>query len=112
MGTAARHSDYHSMPLISPPPPGLKVEPWDDPELIAAIEAEDISGFLLAFRGTRRARLSQDQLARLVGCAQSTVSDLENGKVPATPIARERCIDALFTSLGVPSELRRMWGRS
>jgi hypothetical protein len=94
------------MPLTIPP---LTPEVWDDPEVIAAIEGGDLGRFLLGVRGARRARLNQDQVARMVGCGQAAISRLENGKVPATPLHRERCVDAVLTGLGVPPGLRRRW---
>lgn len=83
---------------------------WEEPEVVAAIEAGDLGRFLLAARGARRPRLTQDRAARLIGYGQGTISRIESGKGAATPREHERQVDAVLTGLHVPGELRRRWG--
>lgn len=92
---------------LTPLPP----EVWADPEVVDAIKAGDLRRFLRAYRGVGERRCSQDDLARWIGCPQSTISRAENGKIPATPPAREHLLDAVLTGLDVPKDLRRRWGR-
>lgn len=98
------------MPLDIPTPINPGDDLWHDPDLVAAVEAGRLDLFLLAYRGTRRARMSQDRVARLLGCRQSTVSRLESGKGPASPTECARRVDEVLTGLGVPTDLRRRWG--
>lgn len=94
------------MPLTLPAPPHVEGDLWDDPEVVAAVEAGDVARFLLAVRGARRARWSQDKLAKMIGCHQATVSELECGRRAVTP----QRLDAILTGLAVPTDLRRRWG--
>jgi transcriptional regulator with XRE-family HTH domain len=94
------------MPLTLPAPPDLGATFWEQPEIIAAVQHEQLGQFLLAYRGARRPRWSQDQMARWLGCNQSTISDLENGRAPVTH-AR---LGAVFTSLKVPPDVAVRWG--
>jgi DNA-binding XRE family transcriptional regulator len=94
------------MPLTLPEPPDLGPTFWEQPEIIAAVQHEQLGRFLLAYRGARRSRWSQDQLARWIGCNQSTISVIENGRVRVSPVH----LDSIFTSLKVPAHVVMAWG--
>jgi hypothetical protein len=94
------------MPLTLPAPPDLEPGFWAQAEIIDAVHDGHLAAFLLAVRGARRPRWSQDQLARWIGCTQSTVSDLERGR----PVAEPR-LYGILEGLHVPSDLVRTWGR-
>jgi hypothetical protein len=56
-------------------PPDLDADFWSQPDIVTAIEHGDLGQFLLAVRGARRPRWSQDQIAFWLCCAQSRISD-------------------------------------
>lgn len=106
MGSADGHNDHQTMPLTLPAPPDLGLDFWEQPDIAEAVALGELASFLLAVRGARRARWSQDQLARWTGFCQATISALESGKAPAT----ERHIDRVFCSLRVPGQVTAKWG--
>jgi hypothetical protein len=89
-------------------PPDLDADFWSQPDIVTAIEHGDLGQFLLAVRGARRPRWSQDQIAFWLCCAQSRISDLESGRA----VACEARVDATFTALHVPGFLATRWATS
>jgi transcriptional regulator with XRE-family HTH domain len=94
------------MPLTLPAPPELGPDFWDQPEILTAVEHEHLGAFLLAYRGARRARFSQDQVARWLGRPQSWVSLVESGQAPVT----EHVIYKVSDALHVPASVATHWG--
>jgi hypothetical protein len=95
-----------TMPLTLPEPPDLGPDFWDDPEIVAAIEAGRLDLFLLAYRGARKPRWPQDQVAKWMGCCQATVSVIESGRAHP-PFGQ---VDVILRSLRVPPRVAQCWG--
>jgi DNA-binding XRE family transcriptional regulator len=94
------------MPLTLPAPPELGPDFWDQPEILAAVEHEHLGAFLLAYRGARRARWSQDQIARWIGRSQGTISTIESGRMRVSPGQ----VYGILESLKVPPRVVMAWG--
>jgi hypothetical protein len=94
------------MPLTLLEPPDLAADFWAQPELVAAVEREQLGQFLIAFRGAQRPRWSQDQVARWLGCSQARISEMENDVVRVGEVR----LDAIFRALQVPSSVVTRWG--
>jgi hypothetical protein len=95
------------MPLTLLEPPDLGADFWEQPEILAAVTREQLGQFILAYRGARRARFSQDQMARWLGLSQNTVSRLEAQEAPVT----EARLDSVFRALRVPAAVVTRWGQ-
>lgn len=95
------------MPLTLAVPPQLEDDFWEQPDIVAAVEAGDVGQLLLAFRGARRARWPQDKVARMIGYSQAMVSEIESGRRSVS----DQRLDSIFRGLGLPPDLRRRWGR-
>jgi hypothetical protein len=93
------------MPLTLLQLPDLDESFWAQPEIVEAVCRGQLDEFFRSVRGARRPRWSQDQMARWLGCNQSTISDIENGRAPVTH-AR---LDATFTALRVPANVVTRW---
>lgn len=102
----ATEAHHRPMPLTLPSPPDLGADFWAQPEIVGAAWAGQIDQFLLAYRGARKARYSQDQIARWIGRSQGTVSAIESGRVTVSPVQQ----GAIFTSLKVPASVAMAWG--
>jgi hypothetical protein len=94
------------MPLTLPSPPDLGDDFWAQPEIVAAVWAGQIDLFLLAYRGARKARYSQDQIARWLCRSQGTVSAMESGKAPVSPSQ----VYDIFRTLKAPPSIAMAWG--
>jgi hypothetical protein len=94
------------MPLTLPDPPDLGPDFWEQPEIATAVQAGRLDLFLLAYRGARRARWPQDQVARWTGRDQGTISRIENGRVQPPPGQ----LYAILQSLHVPGQVTAKWG--
>lgn len=84
----------------------LSPDVWHEADVVAAVEAGRLDRLVLAYRGWHPPRCSQDDVARLLGVNQGTVSRIEHGKVSATP----QRVDAVLSALSMPYDLRRRWG--